>query len=133
MKKTTPDNFAFIYRPKEKNPYNGNWDYEYLVPAVKNQKGKNHNYIVVTCAPQYNGVYAWDASKKYDTWQNGKLLCYYVPRSECVYKTFDEIPERMREMIKPEVIKQQKQWFTNQVKNRDYTYKKMPSWMWKDE
>ena len=126
-------NIAYIFRPKEKNPYTGNWDYEYLVPAVSKQKGKKWNYVVVACSPQYNGVYAWDASKKYDTWQNGRMLCYYVPISECQFRTFDEISPELRKIIKPEVIKLQEKWLNNQVKNRNYIYKKKPDWMWVDE
>jgi len=129
--KVVTNNLAFIYRPKEKNPFTGNFDYEYLVPSVISQQGKYWNYIVVTCYPSGNGVYAWKASdkKKYNTWMNGKMPCYYIPRSDCIYKPFDEVPEEMMELIRPSIIKQQTKWLKNQVENRDYTYRKKPSWM----
>ena len=41
--------------PKFKSPFE---DGEvYLVPAVKDQSGRDWNYIVVCCSPLYNGVY----------------------------------------------------------------------------
>jgi len=125
------NNLAFVYRPKEKNPFTGNWDSEYLCPSVISQQGKYWNYIVVTCCPSLNGVYAWKAQdkKKYKTWTNGKLECYYIPKSDCVYKPFDEVPEEMMNLIRPLIIQQQTKWLNNQVKNRNYTYKKKPDWM----
>ena len=32
--KVITNNLAFIYRPKEKNPFTGNFDYEYLAYEV---------------------------------------------------------------------------------------------------
>lgn len=97
--------------------------------AVNKQQSKDKNRIVVTCSPQYNGVWEYDASihKTCGKWVNGKTVCYEIP-IECCNRvaTLDDIvkPENRKE-----VIKQQKAWLNNAVKNRDYSYAEVPDWM----
>ena len=130
------NNVAFIYGPKEKNPYTGEWDYKYLVPAVKDQKGV-WNYVVVTCTPSMNGVYSWNhmqnmGNHKWKMWMNGKTPCYYIPKDECKFRRFEDLnPDHpLTKVIIEGTKKQQEKWYKNEVKNRDYEYKKgKPDWM----
>ena len=93
------------------------------------QQGKPLNYVVVCCAPSYNGVYSWDAKKaeKYSSWKNGSLDCYCVPIKDCTFM------KSLESLENPEVIKKvkkmQKNWYNNQVRNRNYEYTKKPEWM----
>lgn len=97
--------------------------------ACDKQRGADNNYIIVTCAPQHNGVYQYPASvtKNAEIWMNGKKQCYCIPISECTkIKDLDELsnPDTISR-----VKKQQTKWYESTVKNRDYTYKKKPEWM----
>lgn len=113
-------NVAFIYEPHFKT--------NMFRVAVSNQQGKT-NFIVVTCSPKYNGVWKWEKQldKSYDTWVNGKCLCYCIPISECI--KVQEISTITRQDVLSEIKKQQEYWYNSQVKNRDYTYKNKPEWM----
>lgn len=97
--------------------------------AKKEQQGEIYNYVVVTCSPEYNGVWRYKADKvhNYETWVNGKLQCYCVPIDDC------ERIKTLTELVNPDVIRQvkrqQSEWFTNNIKNRDYKYKEKPLWM----
>jgi len=126
------NNISFTYGPKGKNPDTDEWDYKYLVPAIKEQQGV-WNYIVVTCSPQFNGVYRWNHmdKSKCKAWMNGKLPCYYVPIDICTFKRFDELDMDLpvNQKIIEEVKKQQAKWFKGEVKGKDAYKKKKPDWM----
>ena len=125
-------NISFIYGPKEKNPYTGEWDNSYLVPAIKDQQGI-WNYIVVTCCPSMNGVYIWhNLNRKHcKPWMNGKLPCYYVPINICKYVPFDKLDmsKPQNQKIIEEVKKMQSKWYKGEVKGKDAYKKKKPDWM----
>ena len=130
------NNISFIYGPKRKDPFTGEWNDKYLVPAVKDQQGV-WNFIVVTCTPSMNGVYRWNkmqnmGNHKWKTWKNGRTVCYYIPKDECTFKRFDELDmsKPVNQKLIEEVKKQQGEWLKNEVKNRNYEYKKgKPDWM----
>ena len=124
------NNVAFIYAPKGKNPYTGVWDNSYFVPAEICSRGEpgSNNYIVVTCTPSLNGMWAYPAelAKNYDKWANGKLTCLYVPVAVCKkVATLEQCPEVIKNLAK----KQQEEWFNSEVKNNPKSYKKKPDWM----
>ena len=123
-------NIAYIYNVKGKNPYTNEWDYRYLVPAVKDQQAKI-NYVVVTCEPSKNGVYRWKKDKKYDTWMNGKMKCYYIPIDDCDFCSFEDLPDNEpNKKLLEKVKKMQTKWLNKEVKNHNYDYKRgKPSWM----
>jgi hypothetical protein len=105
-------------------------------PAVKDQQSDDWNYIIVTCSPDYNGVWKYDGSLKptfTTVWNKGKngskLLCYEVPISSCSkIQALEAIKDAD---VRNRVKTMQEKWVSNQVNNRDYTYVKKPSWMLK--
>lgn len=98
--------------------------------ACNKQQGKDFNYIIVTCSPEFNGIWKYPASicKDLSIWLNGKRPCYCVPIEKCTkYKDLDSIsnPNTLKE-----VAKMQARWYASEVKNRDYVYKAgRPEWM----
>jgi hypothetical protein len=116
-------NIAYIYQPHFKS--------ECFRVASKDQQGPENNYIVVTCSPQYNGIYKYPAKniqdKHYDTWCNNKTLCICVPIKDC--EKIKELPQITNEDIIRDVRKQQQDWYKSEVKNRDYNYVNKPEWM----
>lgn len=112
---------SFIYQPHFKT--------EKFRVACKEQQGKLNNYVVVTCSPLYNGVYQYPADNlsKYQLWWNNKTPCYCVPIKDCT------LIKRLQDLKNPEIVNkiraQQKHWLNNEVKNRNYVYKKIPDWM----
>lgn len=126
------NNISFIYGPKQKDPFTGEWNNKYLVPAVRDQQG-DKNYIVVTCTPSMNGIYMWKGENrsKYRMWMNGKKPCYYIPVDDCVFRPFEDL-DMTRDCNKAliaEVKKQQAKWYKGEVKGRDAYKKKKPDWM----
>ena len=114
-------NVAYIYQPHFKTSM--------FRVAINKQQSEDTNYIVVTCSPQYNGVWKYDGSlhKTCGRWANGKTTCYEIPISKCVFvKSLDEIQQVER---RKEVIRQQKEWLESEVRNRNYSYKETPDWM----
>ena len=114
-------NIAYIYQPHFKT--------QSFRSATKDQQGKIYNYIVVTCSPTYNGVWKYDSNKTalFDIWHNGNIPCYCVPMCECEFiKSLNEITNKN---ILNKVIKQQKQWYNNNIKNRNYNYVEKPDWL----
>ena len=115
------ENTCYIYQPHFKT--------DCFRVAVKEQRGFPYNYVVVTCSPEYNGVWRYNAENcdKYDTWQNGRLTCYCVPTKDCVRI------KGLNELVNPNVIAkvklQQTEWYNSTIKNRDYEYKHKPNWM----
>jgi hypothetical protein len=96
--------------------------------AVNKQQCDIDNFIVVTCSPQYNGVWKYDGSlhRSCGVWPNGKTLCYEIPIKSCTFvKSLDEMTDKVKRKM---VADQQWEWFTNQVKNRNYTYSEKPDW-----
>jgi hypothetical protein len=61
---------------------------------------------------------------------NGRTTCYEIPISSCTFikKLEDIVPQDKRNIV----IKQQKEWLNNNVKNRDYTYSDRPDWVLKE-
>ena len=118
------ENIAYIYQPHFKTSM--------FRVAVNKQQSKDTNYIVVTCSPQYNGVWKYSGDIHYscDRWINGKTACYEIPISSCTFvKSLNEIvPIDKRRMV----INQQKEWLKNEVKNRNYSYSEIPDWMMKE-
>lgn len=114
-------NIAYIYQPHFKTSM--------FRVAVNKQQSKDTNYIVVTCSPQYNGVwkYSGDIHKTCGKWINGKTTCYEIPISSCTFvKSLNEIiPTDKRQMV----IHQQKEWLKSEVRNRNYSYSEIPDWM----
>lgn len=127
------ENVSFIYGPKQKDPFTGEWNNKYLVPAVKDQQGEKVNVIVVTCTPSMNGLYFWNAEKSstYHKWMNGKKACYYIPVDECKYKKFEELDmtKEKNQWLIGEVKKQQAKWYKGEVKGKDAYKRKKPDWM----
>lgn len=114
-------NIAYIYQP--------HFNSKCFRVATKDQQGNNYNYIVVTCSPTYNGIWKYPATKtsSFDIWKNGSVPCYCVPIDNCEFvKPLDKIADKN---ILNKVIKQQKQWYNNNIKNRDYTYFEKPDWL----
>ena len=115
------NNIAYIYQPH----FNTNC----FRAAVLKQQGKKYNYIIVTCSPEYNGVWKYNADNvlNYDVWSNNNKECYCVPIRDC------RRIKLLNELTNIEVINkvkfQQKKWYNNTVKNRDYTYTDKPEWM----
>ena len=118
------NNVAYIYQPHFKTSM--------FRVATNKQQSKDTNYIVVTCSPQYNGVwkYSGDVHKTCGKWINGKTTCYEIPISSCTFvKSLNEIiPIDKRRMV----INQQKEWLKSEVKNRNYSYSGIPDWMMKE-
>lgn len=116
-------NVGFIYQPHFKT--------ECFRVALDNQRGKNNNYVIVTCSPMYNGVWRYSPSniEKYDRWMNGKTECVCVPIKDCdKVKTLEELTDpTILNIIK----RQQNNWYKGWVKNRDYTYVNKPDWIMK--
>ena len=128
------NNISFTFTPKGKNPETNEWDYRYLVPAVKDQQGEA-NFIIVCCHPTLNGVYRWEKKegKKYKVWDNHGKACYYIPRDDCEYRSFDEL-----DMTKPinqkliEKVKQiQNKWYKGETKGHGAYKRQKPDWMLK--
>lgn len=118
------ENVAYIYQPHFKTSM--------FRVAVNKQQSKETNYIVVTCSPQYNGLWKYngDLHESCSRWINGKTTCYEIPISKCTFvKSLDEIVQPQH---RKEVIKQQQSWLQNQVKNRDYMYSELPDWVVKE-
>lgn len=117
------NNISYIWVPKWVSPFGD--DEVYLVPGVKEQQGKNINYIIVCCSPSYNGVYKCNTEyyKDFATWKNNKKNCYYVPLSKCEFvKTLNDISNS--EVIK-QIKKVQQAW-------KSYNKpKKIPDWFLK--
>ena len=114
-------NVAYIYQPHFKS--------NCFRSATKDQQGKKYNYVVVTCSPTYNGVWKYDSNKSssFSVWTNGNTPCYCVPISECEFvKSLKDI-SNVDTLNK--VIAQQKQWYNNYIKNRDYNYVEKPDWV----
>lgn len=114
-------NTCYIYQPHFKT--------ESFRVACKNQRGSVYNYVIVTCSPQYNGVWQYNAvnCRKYPTWTNNSVDCYCVPIKDCTFvKSLDKLENP--QVIK-EVKKQQKKWYSSTVTNRAYEYVKKPQWM----
>ena len=115
------NNIAYIYQPH----FNTNC----FRVALVNQQGKKYNYIIVTCSPEYNGVWKYNADNvlNYDVWSNNNKGCQCVPIRDC------RRIKLLNELTNIEVINkvkfQQKKWYNNTVKNRDYTYADKPEWM----
>ena len=115
------ENVAYIYQPHFKTGM--------FRVAVNKQQSLKTNYIVVTCSPQYNGVWKYDGilHKDCGRWLNGKTMCYEIPISSCTFlKSLDEIQQPNK---RKEVMRQQKKWIENHVKNRDYSYNEVPEWI----
>lgn len=118
-------NTAYIYQPHFKTSM-------FRVAANKQQSGGD-NYIVVTCSPQYNGVWKYPGSlhSSCGRWVNThNTVCYEIPISSCSFvKSLEEIvsPDRFKN-----VVKQQIEWFTKEVRNRNYTYAEVPGWFLKE-
>ena len=114
-------NVAFIYQPHFKT--------ECFRVAMHDQKGRNNNYIIVTCSPMYNGVwrYSPDNISKYKHWQNGNVDCICVPIKDCIQvKNLEDVTDpTMCDIIK----KQQNDWYKSKVKNRNYQYANKPQWI----
>lgn len=116
-------NVAYIYQPHFKTSM--------FRVAVNRQQGDDTNYIVVTCSPQYNGLWKYDGKlhKTCGKWVNGKTVCYEIPIAECTFvKGLNEIQQPSHIQA---VVKQQEEWFNNKVRNREYTYAEKPPWMLK--
>lgn len=115
------ERIAYIYQPHFKTSM--------FRVAMNKQQSKDENYIVVTCSPQYNGLWKYAGTIR-DTcgrWMNGKIGCYEIPISSCTrMKMLDDIE---KPKIRKEVVKQQKTWLNNSVKNRDYSYVEVPDWV----
>lgn len=116
-------NIAYIYQPHFKTGM--------FRVAVKDQLGTDKNYIVVTCSPQFNGVYSYPVSniqeKKYDTWSNNGTNCICVPIVDC--QKLKELNEVTNSEVISRIKKQQNAWYNNNITNRDYEYKGKPEWM----
>ena len=115
------NNVAFIYQPHYKT-------HAFRV-AVMDQRGKEENFVVVTCSQEYNGVWKYksELQKNFDRWNNGKVQCFVVPISDCTFvKHLHEVKDGA---IRYNIIKQQKEWIDNNVRNRDYTYSSIPEWV----
>ena len=114
-------NVAYIYQP--------HFNTSMFRVAVNKQQSNDTNYIVVTCSPQYNGVwkYGGEIHKTCGRWVNGKTVCYEIPISSCAFvKSLNEIQQIDK---RQEVMKQQEKWFKNEVKNQHLNYKDKPTWM----
>lgn len=111
---------AFIYQP--------HFQSKCFRVAINDQQGTKHNYITVTCSPQYNGIWKYPACNilQYPHWKNGNVECVCVPIKDCVMLQPLNTIQNMD--IRHKVQKQQNQWYKNQIKNRDYTYAKKPDW-----
>lgn len=116
-------NIAYIYQPHFKTS-------KFRV-ACKSQQGEQFNYIVVTCSPEFNGIYKYGANnvKNYEIWNNNHTSCLCVPINDCVkLKSLEEVTNT--EVI-AKIKQQQSDWYTNNVCNRDYSYANKPDWMLK--
>lgn len=119
------DTMAFIYQPHFKT--------NCFRVATANQRGKEYNYIVVMCSPEFNGIYSWPAKNKnkYKLWLNGKKLCYQVPIEDC--KKTQELEDIKSPAIRDIIRNFQNKWYNNTIRGRDYTYKNKPEWILKEE
>ena len=115
------NNIAYIYQPH----FNTNC----FRVALVNQQGKKYNYIIVTCSPEYNGVWKYNANNvlNYNVWSNNKKECYCVPIRDC--RRIKLLNELTNIEVINKVKSQQKKWYNNTVKNRNYTYTDKPEWM----
>lgn len=114
-------NVGFIFQPHFKS--------RCFRVALQDQRGKDNNYIVVTCSPKYNGVWKYPPQNviKYDTWQNGNIKCVCIPISDCIkVRTLQEIVDPV---MKKKIKEQQSLWYEGQIKNRNYNYVERPEWM----
>ena len=114
------ENIAYIYQPHFKT--------KMFRVAMNKQQSPNYNYIVVTCSPQYNGVWRYDGEihAALSKWVNGSTICYEVPIDKCEFiKSLFEVTD---EKVRNNIIKQQSDWLHNTVKNRNYRYTEKPEW-----
>lgn len=115
------NNMAFIYQP--------HFNTKCFRVAVNEQRGIDYNYVVVTCSPQYNGIWKYPASniKMYSHWKNKNVECLCVPINDCVYlQTLESI---QTQPIINKIKFQQQTWYKNQVQNRNYVYTEKPDWL----
>lgn len=98
-------------------------------PAISNQMGTKYNYIIVTCAPSFNGVWKYDAdkTKTFETIYNGKVKCYQVPINEC--EKIKELKDLTNETIVAEIRRFQNSWINGEVKNNEHIYENKPDWL----
>lgn len=114
---------AFIFQP--------HFNSKCFRVSKTSQKGSLYNYVVVTCSPEYNGIWKYEAKKisGFSSWQNGGVSCYCVPISEYTFL------QPLESIKTPEIIskikKQQHKWVNNTVTNRDYKYAETPDWILK--
>lgn len=117
------NNTSYIYQPHFKT--------KCFRVACTEQTGPEYNFIVVTCSPQYNGVWFYPSYKRfnYEVWHNKTCPCYCVPIKDCTFI------KSLNNLTNPNVIKMvkkmQTKWFKSDVLNRDYNYKNKPEWMLK--
>jgi len=99
--------------------------------ALKDQMGTEKNFVVVTCSPEYNGVYEYPSSniinKDYDIWVNNKVECVCVPIKDC--KFVGKLDKVSNSKVRLQIKKQQLQWYRSEVKNNPKKYKSKPNWM----
>ena len=116
-------NLAYIYQPHFKT--------DCFRVAIKDQQGPDYNYVVVTCSPQYNGIYKYPMKnikdKHYTVWYNNKTPCICVPIKDC--EKVKELTEITNNDILKKVKRQQQMWYKSEVENRDYQYVNKPEWM----
>lgn len=131
-----PPFIAVTFQAKFVNPITGIYDgHNYFVPAVDRQIGSPVNYIVVTCCPQYNGIWKWYLDKEkplkeqWPIWSNKGKDIYYIPVEKCEFiKPLADInPDAVPYLI--DAIKaEQKEWVNGEVYNNNYVYKNKPDW-----
>ena len=116
-------NIAYIYQP--------HFMTNKFRVSVNNQRGKEFNYIVVTCSPEFNGVWKYPAENiiEYKIWMNRKTPCYCVPIEDCTF--VQKLEEIKKDELKKAAISQQEAWFKNEVKNTEHKYVNRPKWMLK--
>ena len=117
-------NVAYIFQP--------HFNTSMFRVSANSQQSSETNYIVVTCSPQYNGVWKYSGAihSFCGRWMNNNTVCYEIPISSCIFvKSLEEIVDKAK---RKKVVKQQKDWFTKNVRNRNYTYSEIPKWFLKE-
>lgn len=114
--KTKYDNLAIIWQPKFTTD-------EFIVDRKK-QKGKNYNYILVCCAPSYNGLWKYkvDPNKNYGTFINKSVICTCIPVEDC--EKVHDLEYFKGTELEGAIRSEQNRWFkqTKKVRRQDWMF-----------
>ena len=95
--------------------------------AVNKQQGKESNYIIICCSPEYNGIWKWktEDKKHFTKWTNNGTVCYCIPMEYC--EKIQELEDIKNPELRREVRKNQENFCKKFRKSTNQT------WILKDD